>query len=195
MPELQLGDIERETLSPESARRWLGERSRVRQSLPQALTLHDRERGVPCRRRYGRDIPIFDCYLQAQAGALRAAFVRKALTGGAVRGDTVHSSVTPDDHASESEVKFAAERSSGNCRLFADVIFHRRSSSSGCTHAYAAISRRLPYSLFVLPVGSGSLFVEGACFLRRSTLDSVFLRVRSVDWSAERVPVPLPPVG
>jgi hypothetical protein len=113
MPELQLGNIERETLSPESARRWLGERSRVRQSLPQALTLHDRERGVPCRRRYGRDIPIFNCYLQAQAGALRAACVRKALTGGAVRGDTVHSSVTPDNHVSESEAKFAAERSSG----------------------------------------------------------------------------------
>jgi len=37
-------------------------------------------------------------------------FVRKALTGSAVRGDTVHSSVTPDDFASESDAMFAAEK-------------------------------------------------------------------------------------
>jgi hypothetical protein len=38
------------------------------------------------------------------------AFVRKALTGSFVRGDTVYSSVTPDDYASESDAKFAAEK-------------------------------------------------------------------------------------
>jgi hypothetical protein len=39
-----------------------------------------------------------------------AAFVRKALTGSFVRGDTVYSSVTPDDYASESDAQFAAEQ-------------------------------------------------------------------------------------
>jgi hypothetical protein len=47
---------------------------------------------------------------ERKPGHWRAAFVRKALTGSAVRGDTVHSSVTPDDYATESEAKFAAEQ-------------------------------------------------------------------------------------
>ena len=47
---------------------------------------------------------------ERKPGHWRAAFVRKAPTGSAVRGDTVHSSVTPDDYASESEAKFAAEK-------------------------------------------------------------------------------------
>jgi hypothetical protein len=47
---------------------------------------------------------------ERQPGHWRAAFVRKALTGSFVRGDTVYSSVTPDDYASESDAKFAAEK-------------------------------------------------------------------------------------
>ena len=47
---------------------------------------------------------------ERKPGHWRAAFVRKALTGSAVRGDTVHSSVTPDDYASEAEAQFAAEK-------------------------------------------------------------------------------------
>ena len=48
---------------------------------------------------------------ERKPGHWRAAFVRKALTGrSAVRGDTVHSSVTPDDYASESEAQLAAEQ-------------------------------------------------------------------------------------
>ena len=47
---------------------------------------------------------------ERKPGHWRAAFVRKALTGSAVRGDTVYSSVTPDDYASESEATFAAEK-------------------------------------------------------------------------------------
>ena len=47
---------------------------------------------------------------ERKPGHWRAASVRKALTGGALRGDKVHSSVTPDDYASESEAKFAAEK-------------------------------------------------------------------------------------
>ena len=47
---------------------------------------------------------------ERKPGHWRAAFVRKALTGSAVRGDTVHSSVTPDDFASESDAMFAAEK-------------------------------------------------------------------------------------
>jgi hypothetical protein len=76
----------------------------------QPLTSRHSWRGICRRRRHGRHISIFDCYLRAQTGHWRAALVRKALTGSAVRGDTVHSSVTPDDYASESEAKFAAEK-------------------------------------------------------------------------------------
>jgi hypothetical protein len=48
---------------------------------------------------------------ERKPGHWRAAFVRKALTGSAVRGGvSVHSSVTPDDYASESEARFAAEK-------------------------------------------------------------------------------------
>jgi hypothetical protein len=47
---------------------------------------------------------------ERKPGHWRAAFVRKALTGGAFRSDTVHSSVTPDDYASEAEAQFAAEK-------------------------------------------------------------------------------------
>jgi hypothetical protein len=47
---------------------------------------------------------------ERKPGHWRAAFVRKALTRSAVRADTVHSSVTPDDYASELEAKFAAEK-------------------------------------------------------------------------------------
>jgi hypothetical protein len=47
---------------------------------------------------------------ERKPGRWRAAFVREALTGIAVRGDTVRSAVTPDDYASESEAKFAAEK-------------------------------------------------------------------------------------
>jgi hypothetical protein len=47
---------------------------------------------------------------ERKPGHWRAAFVRKALTESAVRGDTVHCSVTPDNYASESEAKFAAEK-------------------------------------------------------------------------------------
>ena len=46
---------------------------------------------------------------ERKPGHWRAAFVRKALTGSA-GGDTVHSSVTPDDYASESEAQLAAEQ-------------------------------------------------------------------------------------
>ena len=46
---------------------------------------------------------------ERKLGHWRAAFVRKALTENAVRG-TVHSSVTPDDFASEAEAQFAAEK-------------------------------------------------------------------------------------
>ena len=46
---------------------------------------------------------------ERKLGHWRAAFVRKALTGSAVRGDTVHSSVTPDDYASEAEAELAAQ--------------------------------------------------------------------------------------
>jgi hypothetical protein len=44
------------------------------------------------------------------AGHWRAAFVRKALTGSAVRGDMVRNVVTPDDYASEEEAQLAAEQ-------------------------------------------------------------------------------------
>jgi hypothetical protein len=47
---------------------------------------------------------------ERKPGHWRAAFVRKALTGSAVRRDTVHSSVTPDDYASEEEAQLAAEQ-------------------------------------------------------------------------------------
>jgi hypothetical protein len=47
---------------------------------------------------------------QRKPGHWRAAFVRKAVTESVVRGDAVHSSVTPDDYASESEAQFAAEK-------------------------------------------------------------------------------------
>jgi ribose 1,5-bisphosphokinase PhnN len=47
---------------------------------------------------------------ERKPGHWRAAFVRKALTRSAVRDDTVHSSVTPDDFASEAEAQFAAEK-------------------------------------------------------------------------------------
>jgi hypothetical protein len=47
---------------------------------------------------------------ERKPGHWRAAFVRKALTGSIVRGDTVYSSVTPDDYASESDAQFAAEQ-------------------------------------------------------------------------------------
>jgi hypothetical protein len=47
---------------------------------------------------------------ERKPGHWRAAFVRKALTGRAVRGDTVHSDVTPDDFPSEAEAQFAAEK-------------------------------------------------------------------------------------
>ena len=48
---------------------------------------------------------------ERKPGHWRAAFVRKAVTGSADRGgDSVRSSVTPDDYASESEAKFAAEK-------------------------------------------------------------------------------------
>ena len=47
-----------------------------------------------------------DVFRVAYAGA----FVRKALTGIAVRGDTVRSAVTPDDYASEEEAQLAAEQ-------------------------------------------------------------------------------------
>ena len=43
-------------------------------------------------------------------GHWRAAIIPKARFGIAVRGDTVHSSVTPDDFASEAEAQFAAEK-------------------------------------------------------------------------------------
>jgi hypothetical protein len=46
---------------------------------------------------------------ERKPGHWRAAFVRKALTGSAVRG-TVLSVVTPDDFASEAEAQFAAEK-------------------------------------------------------------------------------------
>ena len=47
---------------------------------------------------------------ERQPGYWRAAFVRKAVTESVVRGDAVHSSVTPDDYASESEAELAAEK-------------------------------------------------------------------------------------
>jgi len=47
---------------------------------------------------------------QRKPGHWRAAFVRKARTGSVVRGDEVLSSVTPDDYASESEARLAAEK-------------------------------------------------------------------------------------
>jgi len=47
---------------------------------------------------------------ELKLGHWRAAFVRRALTGSAVRGDTVHSCVTRDDYASEAEAQFAAEK-------------------------------------------------------------------------------------
>jgi len=47
---------------------------------------------------------------ERKLGHWRAAFVRKALTGSTVRRDTVHSSVTPDDYASEEEAQLAAEK-------------------------------------------------------------------------------------
>jgi hypothetical protein len=46
---------------------------------------------------------------ERKPGHWRAAIFPKALTENAVRG-TVHSSVTPDDHASEAEAQFAAEK-------------------------------------------------------------------------------------
>ena len=39
------------------------------------------------------------------------------------------------------------------------------------------------YSLVVLPVVSGSISGGAACFLRRSALESFFLRARSRAWS------------
>jgi hypothetical protein len=47
---------------------------------------------------------------QRKYGHWRAAVFPKARIGSAVRGDTVHSSVTPDDFASEAEAQFAAEK-------------------------------------------------------------------------------------
>jgi hypothetical protein len=49
---------------------------------------------------------------ERKPGHWRAAFVRKALTGSAVRSDTVHSSVTPDDFASEAEAQRSSRTSS-----------------------------------------------------------------------------------
>ena len=45
---------------------------------------------------------------ERKPGHWRAAFVRKALTGSAVRGDTVHS--PPDDSAPEGKAHFAAKK-------------------------------------------------------------------------------------
>ena len=56
---------------------------------------------------------------ERKPGHWRAAFVRKVLTGSAVRGDTVHSSVTPDDYASESEAELAAQKLIKKLPLFA----------------------------------------------------------------------------
>jgi hypothetical protein len=47
---------------------------------------------------------------QRKPGSWRAAFVRKVLTENVVRGETVLSSVTPVDYASEEEAMLAAEQ-------------------------------------------------------------------------------------
>jgi hypothetical protein len=68
--------------------------------------------GQPWRSIIRRTYPLYPqgILFSRKPGHWRAAFVRKALTGTAVRGDTVHSSVTPDDFASEAEAQFAAEK-------------------------------------------------------------------------------------
>jgi len=47
---------------------------------------------------------------ERKPGHWRAAIIRKVRPGMVVGGDTVRSIVTPDDHASESEANFAAEK-------------------------------------------------------------------------------------
>jgi len=52
----------------------------------------------------------FDSYLPAQNRGTGARLCSQGVTESVVRGDAVHSSVTPDDYASESEAQFAAEK-------------------------------------------------------------------------------------
>ena len=47
---------------------------------------------------------------ERKPGHWRAAITRKAHAGSFVQRDKVHSVVTPDDYASESEAQLAAER-------------------------------------------------------------------------------------
>jgi hypothetical protein len=58
---------------PATPNKRTGQRSRHQQPT-QPLTSQDGARGVSLRRRFGRDISIFDCYLRAPTGALARGY-------------------------------------------------------------------------------------------------------------------------
>jgi hypothetical protein len=103
----------------------------------QPLTSRHSWRGVCRRRRHGRHISIFDCYLRAQTGALASGLCSQATHWKCRPGDMVHSSVRPDDYASESEGKFAAEKIIRKLQALLPV-----SSSSIIAHRPGAPKRR-----------------------------------------------------